>query len=109
MAGMARSAVSLSRKNSNEGLARRTGISRQQKGGVMNSEASIRLRQRREVAEMTLLYVENERREIDTSVDCFTETAYRHRAWLLDQLTAWYRAELRDLDRAIGELATTES
>ena len=70
----------------------------------MNSEASIHLRQRREVVEMTLLYVENERREIDTMADRVAEPAYRQRIWLLDQLTAWYRAEISELDRAIGEL-----
>jgi hypothetical protein len=69
----------------------------------MKSEASIRLRQRREIVEMTLLYVENERREIDTSIGCLTETAYQQRAWLLDQLTGWYRAELGELDRVIDE------
>lgn len=70
----------------------------------MNSEASIHLRQRREVVEMTLLYVKNERREIDSKVDCVAEPAYRQRIWLLDQLTAWYRAEISELERAIGEL-----
>ena len=70
----------------------------------MNSGGSINLRQRRDVVEMTLLYVENERREIDTRVDCVAESAYRQRVWLLDQLTAWYRAEIRELDRAIDEL-----
>ena len=70
----------------------------------MRLEASDRLRQRREVVELTLLYVENERREIATSGECLSEAAYRHRAWLLDELTAWYRAELRKLDSAIGVL-----
>jgi hypothetical protein len=83
--------------------------SRQQKGGVMKSGNAINLRQRREIVEMTLVYVENERREIDASIGCLTETVYRHRAWLFDQLITWNRAELRELDRAICELAATGS
>jgi hypothetical protein len=70
----------------------------------MNSGGSINLRQRREVVEITLRYVENERREIDTMLGCVAEPAYRQRVWLLDQLTAWYRAEISELDRAIEEL-----
>lgn len=70
----------------------------------MNLEASVKLRQRREVVEMTLLYVEHERREFETGAACLSEAAHRQRVWLLEQLTAWYRAELRDLDRAIEDL-----
>lgn len=75
----------------------------------MNTEASVRLRQRREIVEMTLLYVEHEQREFETGAAYRAEAAYRQRAWLLEQLTAWYRAELRDLDRAIKDMTKGEA
>jgi len=74
------------------------------KGGVMNLETSATMRQRKDRVELTLRYVENERRLLNTSADCHGQSVYRHRAGLLDELTAWYRTELRDLERAIGDL-----
>ena len=69
----------------------------------MNLEASAKMRQRKDCVELTLRYVENERRLLNTSSHCFGQKACRYRAWLLDELTAWYRTELRDLERAIGD------
>ena len=70
----------------------------------MNAKASVGLRQRREVVAMTLRYVENERRQIECNAGGVAQSAYQQRAWLLDQLTAWYRAELRALEQHIDDL-----
>ena len=68
----------------------------------MMTEATNALRERRECVEITLQYVEHERRLLAIGTDCAGDTVHRKRAWLLDEVTEWYRAELQELDCAIA-------
>ena len=70
----------------------------------MDAKDSAPLRQRKNQIEMTLRHLENERREVEDNTDWINQAAYHRRASLLDQIAAWYREELEDIDRAIQEL-----
>lgn len=72
----------------------------------MNTGILVTLRQRRNLVELTLRNIENERRNVEECADCLDRAAYRRRARLLDQLTGWYRDELKDIDRARDEPGT---
>jgi len=72
----------------------------------MKREAFLGLQQRREVVELTLRYVENEQRQMAANSK---EAAHCQRVWLLEQLTVWYRAELRDLKHALDEAAQEQA
>ena len=65
--------------------------------------ASDLLRQRRSQVEITLSHVESERRECANNADWLNEAAYKNRMSLLDQIAAWYREELEDIDRAVRD------
>lgn len=70
----------------------------------MNAKDSVTLRQRKDQVELTLRHVTNERREIEINADWLNRAAYTSRVRLLDQLAAWYRDELGEIDRALREL-----
>jgi hypothetical protein len=61
------------------------------------------LRQRKNQVEMTLRYIENERRTVENNPDWLNRAAYNRRVALLEQLLGWYREELGHLDIAIRE------
>ena len=75
----------------------------------MDVKDSATLRQRKNRVEMTLRHVENQRCEIETNTVWINQAAYHRRASLLDQVAAWYREELGEIDRAIHELNTTDA
>ena len=55
--------------------------------------------QRKDQIEITLRYLENQRRELEDNVRWLTRPAYESRVALLDEIAEWYREELAQIDR----------
>ena len=63
-----------------------------------------RLRSRRVEVEKTLGHLSTERRQAESNTEWLNYTAYRRRITLLDRVTAWYRSEMAQIDKALTRL-----
>jgi RNA polymerase-binding transcription factor DksA len=63
-----------------------------------------KLRRRKNEIEMTLRYLEAERREVEENTEWLNRAAYESRARLLERLTDWYLNEMQEVDRALGRV-----
>jgi hypothetical protein len=69
----------------------------------MDATNSVKLRQRKNQIEITLRYLDNERRDVEDNTDWLNQAARASRVTLLDQLTSWYREELQQVDGVLFE------
>jgi len=60
-----------------------------------------RLRSRRIEVEKTLGHLSSERHQVETNTEWLNYTAYKRRITLLDRVTAWYRSEMAQIDKAL--------
>jgi len=60
-----------------------------------------RLRNRRMEVEKTLGHLSTERRQVETNTEWLNYAAYKRRVTLLDHVTAWYRSEMAQIDKAL--------
>lgn len=60
-----------------------------------------RLRSRRMEVEKTLGHLSTERHQVESNTEWLNETAYKRRITLLDRVTAWYRSEMAQIDKAL--------
>ena len=60
-----------------------------------------RLRSRRMEVEKTLGHLSTERHQVESNTEWLNETAYTRRIPLLDRVTAWYRSEMAQIDKAL--------
>ena len=65
----------------------------------MEAKDYVTLWQRKDQVEITLRYLENQRRELENNVRWLTRPAYETRVALLDEIAEWYREELAQIDR----------
>jgi hypothetical protein len=68
----------------------------------METKGYVTLRQRKDQVEITLRYLENQRRELEDNVRWLTRPAYERRLALLDEVAEWYRDELAHMDRRMA-------
>jgi RNA polymerase-binding transcription factor DksA len=62
-----------------------------------------RLRSRRMEVEKTLGHLSSERHQVESNTEWLNYTAYKRRITLLDRVTAWYRSEMAQIDKALTE------
>jgi RNA polymerase-binding transcription factor DksA len=60
-----------------------------------------RLRSRRMEVEKTLGHLFTERHQVENNTEWLNYTAYKRRITLLDRVTAWYRSEMAQIDKAL--------
>jgi RNA polymerase-binding transcription factor DksA len=60
-----------------------------------------RLKSRRMEVEKTLGHLSTERRQVESNTEWLNYTAYKRRITLLDRITAWYRSEMAQIDKAL--------
>ena len=60
-----------------------------------------RLRSRRMEVEKTLGHLSTERNQVESNTEWLNYTAYQRRITLLDRVTAWYRSEMAQIDKAL--------
>ena len=60
-----------------------------------------RLRNRRIEVEKTLGHLSTERRQVESNTEWLNSAAYKSRVSLLDRVTAWYRSEMAQIDKAL--------
>ena len=60
-----------------------------------------RLRSRRMEVEKTLGHLSTERHQVESNTEWLNYTAYKRRITLLDRVTAWYRSEMAQIDKAL--------
>lgn len=63
-----------------------------------------RLRTRRVEVEKTLGHLSTERRQVESNTEWLNYSAYKRRITLLDRVTAWYRSEMAQIDKALTRL-----
>ena len=63
-----------------------------------------RLAKRREQLLMTLRHVEGEQKEVEQNIDWIDQAAYESRGALLDELNRGYRAEIKQIDKALERI-----
>ncbi len=60
-----------------------------------------RLRSRRMEVEKTLGHLSSERHQVENNTEWLNYSAYKRRITLLDRVTAWYRSEMVQIDKAL--------
>ena len=60
-----------------------------------------RLKNRRMEVEKTLGHLSNERHQAESNTEWLNYGAYKRRITLLDRVTAWYRSEMAQIDKAL--------
>lgn len=60
-----------------------------------------RLRSRRIEVEKTLGHLSSERHQVENNTEWLNYGAYKRRITLLDRVTAWYRSEMAQIDKAL--------
>ena len=60
-----------------------------------------RLRSRRMEVEKTLGHLSSERYQVENNTEWLNYGAYKRRITLLDRVTAWYRSEMAQIDKAL--------
>ena len=70
--------------------------------GFRNSVHRERLFHRRDILELTLRYLESERRNVAANKSRMDPKACENRLRLLDHLARWYREEMGEIDHAIS-------
>ena len=60
-----------------------------------------RLKNRRIEVEKTLGHLSNERHQAESNTEWLNYSAYKNRITLLDRVTAWYRSEMAQIDKAL--------
>ena len=63
-----------------------------------------RLTSRRMQVEKTLGHLSTERHQVETNTEWLNYAAYKRRITLLDHVTAWYRSEMAQIDKALSRL-----
>ncbi len=67
-----------------------------------------RLTERREQLVATLRHLSDEQAEVARNPDWIDRAAYESRVALLDELNRWYRAEMKQIDRALLRVRSHE-
>ena len=60
-----------------------------------------RLKNRRMEVEKTLGHLSSERHQVESNTEWLNHAAYKRRITLLDRVTAWYRSEMAQIDKAL--------
>ena len=60
-----------------------------------------RLTNRRMEVEKTLVHLLAERHQVESNTEWLNYDAYKRRVTLLDHVTAWYRSEMAQIDKAL--------
>jgi RNA polymerase-binding transcription factor DksA len=69
----------------------------------MEPTYTARLRSRRMEVEKTLGHLSSERYQVENNTEWLNYGAYKRRITLLDRVTAWYRSEMAQIDKALTE------
>lgn len=67
----------------------------------MEPTYTARLRSRRMEVEKTLGHLSSERHQVENNTEWLNYSAYKRRITLLDRVTAWYRSEMAQIDKAL--------
>ena len=67
----------------------------------MDPTDTARLRSRRMEVEKTLGHLSSERYQVENNTEWLNYSAYKRRISLLDRVTAWYRSEMAQIDKAL--------
>ena len=67
----------------------------------MEPTYAARLRSRRMQVEKTLGHLSSERYQVENNTEWLNYSAYKRRISLLDRVTAWYRSEMAQIDKAL--------
>ena len=62
-----------------------------------------RLKNRRLEVEKTLGHLSSERHQVESNTEWLNYSAYKRRITLLDRVTAWYRSEMAQIDKALTQ------
>lgn len=68
---------------------------------IVGTTYTERLTSRRMEVEKTLGHLSTERHQVETNTEWLNYAAYKRRVSLLDHVTAWYRSEMAQIDRAL--------
>lgn len=67
-----------------------------------------RLAKRRDQLATTLRHLDNEQKEVAQNIDWIDQAAYESRVALVDGLSHWYRAEMKQINRALERIKKHE-
>jgi RNA polymerase-binding transcription factor DksA len=70
---------------------------------TMETTHTARLRSRRMEVEKTLGHLSSERYQVENNTEWLNYGAYKRRITLLDRVTAWYRSEMAQIDKALTQ------